>query len=229
MRPPAEVIIECHQFGELSRAPLFQLVGAGADRRGAVDILAHLGVVGRLHDRDGGPGCQRSGVDIVHIDLDRVLVGRLDRTDAGESANDRRAVVRVAVVVVGIDDIVGSQFGAVVEHDALVQLERVGEAVGRDIDRLRQHKLLLVEVVNRHQWIVDVDDHHPMHGRAGVGRTETGNFLMSDPGHGAALFRAAHSGCRGPAGASAGADSPLSPGAAGAHATSSAAEPLSAE
>ena len=83
------------------------------------------------------------------------------------------------------------------EHDSFVQLEGVGEAVIRDIDRFRQHHLQLVEFVNGYQRIVDVYDHHPVHGGTYHSRTETGHFLMAYPGHGSTLLGTAHFGCRG--------------------------------
>ena len=195
--PAAEVIVKGFQFGKLCRSPFTQLVRAGSDRRGAVGLLSHFGVIGRMDDGDGGPRGQRSGVDGVHIDLDGVFVWRFDRADAGEAADDGGAVVGVAVVIVSVGDIFGGQFRAVVEEYAFVQMEGVGEAVGCDVDGLGQYQFLLVELVNCYERILDVDDHHPVDCGAHESRAEAGDFLVAHPGHCAALLGAAHFGGRG--------------------------------
>ena len=203
IRAATEVVIEGFQFGELGGPPLFQFIRAGADGRCAVGLFAHLRVIFGLDNRCSRPAGQRGGVDRIHIDDDRIFVRRFHRTNAREFTGDGRTVVGVAVEVVGINDVLGGELCAVVELDSFVELEGIGQAVFGYIHRFCQHHLDFIELVDSHKRVVDVNDHHPFHRRAGVVRAEAGNFLMAHPRHCPALLGAARgrgrcfTGCRG--------------------------------
>src|SRR5581483_4789647 len=155
----------------LADAVLLQLEGAGAGRDHLAEVA--LVVVDRLLRGDDGrrPGQHFEQIRdrLAERDDDGVGVGRIDLVDRGEQALDRadRALRRRLHAVDRGDHVGRGERRAVVELDALAQLERVGLAVARLLVRLgelRHDRLQAVERVEPHEVRVHVP--HRGRGRA---------------------------------------------------------------
>src|SRR5450759_2931804 len=141
---PVRVIAD--QDDVLTLVPLHELVGTGADR-GFHDGVVPGGKGLGADDRSGqahGQVRQERGVLLAHVDRHGVGVDHDDVLNRAEHeagvAHVGRDLRRKLAVDVELDG-VGVEVGAVVELDALLQLERVAEAVGADLPRLSQARL----------------------------------------------------------------------------------------
>ena len=115
---------------------------------GVVHHLAQVALVvlERLFAHDdvpaAGEGAEhvRLGARLGHPELDFVWIDDDDLADGGEQrcARDHDALRRMRDAIVGRLHVVGGEVGAVVELDALAQVERVLLAVRRDLPALRE-------------------------------------------------------------------------------------------
>ena len=152
--------------------PLDQL-----ERAGAVGVgIGEVGLAGALDDLEGVVGLHVFLIDDVEVrhveqqdrvrplglDLDRVVVDLAQVLDRGEGERHLRA--RLGLALEGVDDVVGIEGVAIVELDALAELEGPGHAVVAALPLGRQIRLERQVGQAMQQAPVDVALH-------GVGRT----------------------------------------------------------
>ena len=142
----AVVAVVPHQMDMRAAHPFLQLEGTGADRLVVHRVLAEVGafvdVLG--HDRGGGAieATEEGRERLFQLEDDGQRIGRLGGRDAREILACARMGLRQHLHAAE-DNVLGRHRLAVVEGDAREELERVGEAVRRDLPRLRhaRHRL----------------------------------------------------------------------------------------
>ncbi|CAM5201921.1 hypothetical protein BTHI11S_04724 [Bosea thiooxidans] len=148
------IAIVLDQHDELVGLALAELVGAGADEFGqrvGDRFLRHdRGEAGRQSEMR-----QQRRLDLAQHDLDRCRpLGRQADNALGEPLAARR---HLEPALQRGDDVLGIEIAAIVELDALAQLDRVGLAVGRDgRQRGSQHRLRRPVGVEGEQRLVDM-------------------------------------------------------------------------
>ena len=129
------VVLEPFQLHVLLGLPLHELERARADGLGRLGLEA-VRVGDERHQRT--ELYQESVVRLGERELDRVLVDDLHALDGVEVAAPRGLGLLVQEVRVVLPDVLGGQLLAVVEHDALVQVEGIRLAVVADVPGLGQ-------------------------------------------------------------------------------------------
>ncbi len=152
------VVVEAHHADVLVGLPLRQLVGARADVLGG--LHGGLELLGDLLGIDGAEvvghreGDQDDGRLLLEPQVDGVLVDDLDVGDLGE---ERLAVDRLlAPADERGRDVLGRHLLAVVELDALAELEGVDEPVLAHGVAFREHRDGLLVLVQAVEPLVDV-------------------------------------------------------------------------
>ena len=168
-----DIILVAGEMDVLVLLPLHQLVGTGTH------VLGHAGIARGLDDL-GGEDTRILGVvaqDDQKVDgglgqrAGDLVVARDGEGGAGQQA--RGAVVDGEPAVHRGHDVLGAKLLAVVEGDALAQLDGVGQAVVGDLIALGQHGLGLAVAIEAKERLDDVaDDVHGHKRRRGV-RIET--------------------------------------------------------
>ena len=137
--------------------PFLQLERTGADRRlvgriGAV-VGAVIDVLGHDRRRAGLPRHDERRERLLQLEDDGVRIGR----DHVLGALHDRARARMdldEIFLRGEDDVVGGERLAVMPFHVLLELERVGQAVGRDAPRLGEARHRLeVEIVAQQAFV----------------------------------------------------------------------------
>jgi hypothetical protein len=92
----------------------------------------------------------------VEVHAHRVLVYGLGLLDRAQLGGPRRLELRVLQPLEGVDHVLGLEFPAVMEHDALTQLEGDRQVVVGDLIALRQPRQQVAGAVQDQQGVVDV-------------------------------------------------------------------------
>ena len=168
-----DIVLVAGEMDVLVLLPLHKLVGTGTH------VLGHAGIARGLDDL-GGEDTRILGVvaqDDQKVDgglgqrAGDLVVARGGEGGAGQQA--RGAVVDGEPAVHRGHDVLGAKLLAVVEGDALAQLDGVGQAIVGDLIALGQHGLGLVVAIEAKERLDDIaDDVHSHKRRRGV-RIET--------------------------------------------------------
>jgi hypothetical protein len=154
--------------------PFLQLERAGADQLvGAVRRVVELALG---HHPDPAAAVE-VGVErhprLLHRDRHGHRVDQVDRRDVGEGDGEQEGLAGGVGAPVGVevvlDDLAG-QVGAVVELDAVTDLDRPHRVVGVGLDRLGEPRLVLAVGIGPGQRVVDrAGDHDARDGQLGLG------------------------------------------------------------
>ena len=150
-----EVLVVPHEAHVAARDVLGQLEGAGADgvflkRAVLLDLFLRHHVRGA-----GGQHAEQRGIGLGELEPHGVGIGRLDTLHGGVHRAQHRAVLGIADALDRVADVLGRHLAAVVELDALPELEHVGSRIG-NVPGGRQLALQLHLRVEAEQAAVDV-------------------------------------------------------------------------
>src|SRR5262249_10822085 len=143
-----EVVVVPDEDGELPGFPLLQLVGAGADRLAAEVLPEPLDLLPRHYHQVGDAQVVgERGRDLAEVQLEGVPVGDLAADQVGalsvehllaaldqaDEAAPERLVLGRRDALPRVLEVGGLELAAVVELDALLQLDRVDAAIRADL------------------------------------------------------------------------------------------------
>ena len=188
----------------LAQGPLGEAEGAGADRVLA-EVLAMLldgllrhgmGEVERHDVEEGGVGAREGEADgavVDHLDAGEALgvTSRhlVEARDHAEEPSTRALRLGADDAVDRVLDVVGHQLAAVVEGDALLEREGVGEAVLADLVALGQVRNEIGGAgLVVHQAVEQALDHRPVLPVVADGRIERADIVLVGDDHRAALL-----------------------------------------
>ena len=151
------IAVELPALDEVGLLPVLEHERAGADWMEGDVLAAPFGERRRRdHRRRGmGEGVDERAERLLEGDLDGMGSNRFDLGDTVELVDTQQPVLAVGNAVEIDLDGFGVEIGAVVELDALAQLERIDEAVVGDRVALGEHRCHLEVLVELEQALVE--------------------------------------------------------------------------